>query len=70
MASTGGLGIMIEGRYSDETLAELERRGHRVERLAEWTSAVGGGHGVAIDPASGARVGGADPRRDGAAVGY
>jgi gamma-glutamyltranspeptidase / glutathione hydrolase len=70
MASTGGLGIMIEGRYSAEALAELERRGHRVERLDEWTAAVGGGHGVAIDPASGARVGGADPRRDGAAVGY
>ncbi len=31
---------------------------------------VGGGHGIAIDPETGAYTGGADPRRDGAAVGY
>src|SRR5215207_7441868 len=49
IAATGGVGIMIEGRYPEATLAELERRGHRVERLAEWTPAVGSGQGVAID---------------------
>src|SRR5207253_9680315 len=36
MAATGGTGIMIEGRYPDATLDELRRRGHNVERLAEW----------------------------------
>lgn len=70
MASTGGMGVHIEGRYRAEVLAELERRGHRMERLDDFTAAVGGGHGVAIDPDSGARVGGADPRRDGVAIGY
>jgi gamma-glutamyltranspeptidase/glutathione hydrolase len=69
-ASTGGTGLMIEGRYPSETLAELERRGHRVERLADWTPAVGGGHGVTVDPTTGARAGGADPRRDGVALGH
>jgi gamma-glutamyltranspeptidase/glutathione hydrolase len=70
MAANGGTGVMIESRYSADTLAELERRGHRVERLVEFTPAVGGGQGVAIDPESGARIGGADPRRDGAALGH
>jgi gamma-glutamyltranspeptidase/glutathione hydrolase len=69
-AAYGGTGVMIEGRYSADVLSELERRGHRVERLAEWTPAVGGGQGVAIDAESGARIGGADPRRDGVAVGH
>jgi gamma-glutamyltranspeptidase/glutathione hydrolase len=69
-AAYGGTGLMIESRYAPDALAELERRGHRVERLAEWTPAVGGGHGVAIDPESGARIGGADPRRDGVALGH
>jgi gamma-glutamyltranspeptidase len=32
--------------------------------------AVGGGHGVAIDSESGLLTGGADPRRDGASIGW
>jgi gamma-glutamyltranspeptidase/glutathione hydrolase len=70
MEPTGGATFMIESRYSEESLTELQRRGHGIERLAEFAPAVGGGQGVMIDPASGARVGGADPRRDGAAVGH
>ena len=69
-AEYGGTGVWIESRYGADALSELERRGHRVERLAEWTPAVGGGQGVAIDPESGARIGGADPRRDGVALGH
>jgi len=30
----------------------------------------GHAHGITIDPVSGMRVGGADPRSDGAAIGY
>ena len=70
MAKTGGAALMIEGRYSDETLDELKRRGHGVDKLADFSAAVGGGQGVMIDPEAGARIGGADPRRDGQAVGY
>jgi gamma-glutamyltranspeptidase len=70
MDATNGTGVVVEGRYPDATFAELERRGHHVQRLADFTPAVGGGQGVTIDPSSGARIGGADPRRDGAAVGY
>jgi gamma-glutamyltranspeptidase/glutathione hydrolase len=39
-----------------------------VEAGPDWTMRVGGMHGVWIDPATGARVGGCDPRRDGYVV--
>jgi gamma-glutamyltranspeptidase/glutathione hydrolase len=39
-----------------------------VEAAPDWTLAVGGMQGIAIDPDSGAMVGGADPRREGYAV--
>ncbi|TAK26040.1 MAG: gamma-glutamyltransferase [Chloroflexota bacterium] len=70
MSSTNGAALMIESRFPAETFAELERRGHRIDKLGDWNAAVGGGQGVSIDPDSGARIGGADPRRDGAAVGH
>jgi gamma-glutamyltranspeptidase/glutathione hydrolase len=47
-----------------------ERRGHDINRWEDWNELAGHAHGITIDPASGARVGGADPRSDGAAVGY
>ena len=52
------------------TMEGLRARGHELRVLDAWTSAVGGGHGVAIDPSSGLMSGGADPRRDGAAIGW
>ena len=64
-----GRELLIEGRVSATVLSELEGYGHHIRRLDDWTAAVGGGHGVKIDPESGARIGGADPRRDGVAIG-
>lgn len=37
--------------------------------LPDWTATVGGGHGIAFDPVEGSFMGGADPRRDGYAMG-
>jgi gamma-glutamyltranspeptidase/glutathione hydrolase len=62
--------LMIESRYTDGTLATLAKRGHKIERLAQFTAVVGGGHGAALDAQSGIRYGGADPRRDGVAIGH
>jgi gamma-glutamyltranspeptidase len=62
--------LNLEGRFAAPTLAELARRGHAVNRWEDWNELAGHAHGVTIDPASGARVGGADPRSDGAALGY
>ena len=62
--------LNMEGRFPDATLRELERRGHAVNRWPDWCELAGHAHGITIDPVSGVRIGGADPRSDGAAVGY
>jgi len=62
--------LNIEGRFPEATVKELKRREHAVNRWPDWSELAGHAHGITIDPASGARIGGADPRSDGAAVGY
>jgi gamma-glutamyltranspeptidase/glutathione hydrolase len=62
--------LNLEGRFPDATVAELERRGHAVNRWPAWCELAGHAHGISVDPASGVRIGGADPRSDGAALGY
>ncbi len=62
--------LNIEGRFPEATVRELERKGHAVNRWPDWCELAGHAHGITIDPASGTRVGGADPRSDGAAIGY
>ena len=57
-----------------DTRAALEARGHVFRPLPgmERTEPgeIGDAHGILIDPQTGMRMGGADPRRGGAAVGY
>ncbi|MBX3015968.1 MAG: gamma-glutamyltransferase [Caldilineaceae bacterium] len=62
--------IIAEGRVHKEVLDGLSARGHLVERLPDFSMAVGGAQGIMIDPESGALTGGADPRRDGYAIGW
>ena len=62
--------LHIEARYPRATIDELARRGHLVERWGEWNELAGHAHGITIDPDTGMRSGGYDPRSDGAAVGY
>ncbi|HEU5323317.1 MAG TPA: gamma-glutamyltransferase family protein, partial [Methylomirabilota bacterium] len=57
-----------EARIAPDTRAALAGRGHRVNVLDEWSWVVGGGQGIVRDPASGALMAGADPRRDGYAL--
>src|SRR5262249_57170613 len=59
--------LHIEGRFAQETIAELERRGHIVDRWADWNESAGHANGITIDPATGSAAGGADPRSDGEA---
>ena len=61
--------LHIESRFAPETIAELQRRGHVIGRWGEWNELAGHAHGITIDPHSGARHGGSDPRSDGAASG-
>lgn len=62
--------LHVEGRFAESTLVELERRGHLLNRWGAWNELAGHANGITIDPASGLRIGGADPRSDGAAIGY
>jgi gamma-glutamyltranspeptidase/glutathione hydrolase len=62
--------VDAESRIPDAALGGLRARGHELNVVGDWTAQVGGGHGVAIDPESGLLTGGADPRRDGAAIGW
>lgn len=62
--------LNLEGRFAEATAAELARRGHIVNRWGPWNERAGHAHGITVDAATGARRGGADPRSDGAAVGY
>ena len=62
--------LNIEGRFPAATVAELERRGHQVNLWPAWMEKAGHAHGISIDPRNGMRIGGADPRSDGAAIGY
>ena len=62
--------LHMESRFPPETLDELERRGHPVNRWGPWNELAGHAHGIVVDPAGGVRQGGSDPRSDGAAIGY
>ncbi|HKZ05242.1 MAG TPA: gamma-glutamyltransferase [Methylomirabilota bacterium] len=62
--------LNLEGRFPEATAAELVRRGHTVNRWGPWNERAGHAHGITVDAATGVRRGGADPRSDGAAMGY
>ncbi|HEX5500994.1 MAG TPA: gamma-glutamyltransferase [Thermomicrobiales bacterium] len=65
-----GTTIDVEGRVPAAVRAELARLGHDVRVLDDWSPVVGGGQGIMRDPDSRALLGGADPRRDGYALGW
>ena len=65
-----GTRVEVEGRLASDVVSELQSRGHDVRVLAPWTWAVGGAHGISIDPEHRVLQGGADPRRDGQAIAF
>lgn len=62
--------VRAEGRIPDAVLAELARRGHRVERWPDWSAPAGALCSVVVDRARGVLTGGADPRRVAYAIGW
>ncbi len=62
--------VDAEARIPAEVRAALTARGHAIRELPGWSWVVGGGQGIFVDPATGALAGGADPRRDGYAMGW
>jgi gamma-glutamyltranspeptidase/glutathione hydrolase len=69
-ATSPGFLVDVEGRIPLSVRAGLEALGHELHILPDWSMLVGGGHGIAVDQETGALMGGADPRRDGYAVGW
>jgi gamma-glutamyltranspeptidase/glutathione hydrolase len=66
----GGL-VFIEEGWSHATLAELTRRGHRLAPVDGFGRvSFGGGQVIMRDPTTGVLIGGSDPRKDGAAIGW
>ena len=57
----------IETPVPEATLAELRRRGHRIDYAK---APIGGSQAIAIDWEGGVLTGGSDPRKDGMAAGY
>jgi gamma-glutamyltranspeptidase len=62
--------LHMEARFPRGTIANLERRGHSVNRWPCWQEQAGHAHGIIVHTDTGVLIGGSDPRSDGAAVGY
>jgi gamma-glutamyltranspeptidase/glutathione hydrolase len=62
--------LYMEGRFPAATVAEMKKRGHRVHQWGDRDEYAGHAHGITIDARTGLKSGGADPRSDGAAIGY
>jgi gamma-glutamyltranspeptidase / glutathione hydrolase len=62
--------LAIENRISEGLVTDLKQRGHNVKTTAAWSPSMGGAEAIVIDPVTGFLMGGADPRRDGYAIGY
>jgi len=61
--------LAVETRIPTAVLEALAARGHRIVGKGDWTPLMGGVQAVGIDEARGWLVAGADPRREGYAVG-
>ena len=62
--------VTIEGRIDEATSDRLAARGHRIERLDEWSHWTGGVCAVRKDLETGEIEGAADPRRMSRALGW
>ncbi|MGH7398482.1 MAG: gamma-glutamyltransferase, partial [Candidatus Rokuibacteriota bacterium] len=60
--------VRIESRVSETTRAALSRKGHNVTPVSDFFMRMGHAHGITLT--GGTLRGGADPRGDGAAIGF
>ena len=62
--------LSLEARVPRAVIDELSRRGHDVQVVGPWDDRMGHAQAIWIDPRTGTRYGGADPRGDGLAAGW
>ncbi len=67
---TIGTRVVMEERFPWNVRRALGLRGHDVEVVEAFSRLVGGAQGIQVDQEQGTFQGGADPRRDGAALGF
>lgn len=61
--------LLIESRFPEKTLETLKSWGHRLEILPDYAEVMGSSQAIRIDPETGVRSAGADPRRQAYAIG-
>ena len=62
--------LRIESRVPEATRRALAARGYALEVMGPWSMRVGGVQAILRDVATGWLMGGADPRRNGYAMGW
>ena len=65
----GSRALVMEGRFPSDVLDDLSRRGHQVQTVEPYTSAMGHAHAIQVLE-NGVYVGAADPRADSLALGF
>jgi gamma-glutamyltranspeptidase/glutathione hydrolase len=63
-----GCDVEMENRISGKVRDELTAKGHKIQVMGTFSSAMGGGQAVLRDFATGVNYGASDPRKDGGAV--
>ena len=63
-----GCDVQIETRVKEQVRAELEKRGHKLQLLGSYSTAMGFGSAVVRDTRRAVNFAGTDPRVDGAAI--
>jgi len=63
-----GCDVQMENRFSGKVRDELTAKGHKIQLVGTYSSAVGGGQVVLRDFAAGVNYGASDPRKDGEAI--
>ena len=67
---TSGRHVEMEERFPSHVRRALQDLGHEVSVIESWSMSVGGAQGIQVDTKAGVFQGGADPRRDGYAIGW
>jgi gamma-glutamyltranspeptidase/glutathione hydrolase len=62
--------LNVEARIHGSVIKELEKRGHAIRVLDEWAEVMGHAQAIEVDRDARTIAGGADPRGDGAAIGW
>ncbi len=63
-----GCDVQMENRIPQKVRDELSAKGHKIQVMGTFSSAMGGGQAVLRDFAAGVNYGASDPRKDGAAT--